>query len=120
MKLFSGKTTKETKVTIDGRDFVGRSITITDDGKVVVDGKVVEGTLVGPVSVTIHGDVERVESVSGQVSIEGSAGNVQTTSGDVEVNHSVLGSVKTVSGDVKANTIGGSVNTVSGDVVGRH
>lgn len=120
MRIFQSHNGKgKNRVVIDGRDFIGRSIGINDDGTVYIDGERVDGTLVGPISVTIYGSIERVESVSGDVAVEGSAGSVQTTSGDVLVKQSIHGSVKTVSGDVRADAIGGSINTVSGDIIGR-
>lgn len=45
-------------ISIDGRDFVGRSITINGD-KVVIDGVEQAGSLTGPVSITLHGDADR-------------------------------------------------------------
>lgn len=87
-----------TQVTIDGRTFTGRSVSIVN-GKVIVDGKEQDGQLVGPVSVTVNGDVEVLDNPTGTVSVTGS-----------------VGAVKTMSGDVTCGTIGGSVSTMSGDI----
>lgn len=86
--IFGGKV--KGSVTIDGRSFSGRSISIDGD-VVVVDGVVQQGSLVGP---------------------------VKTMSGDVRCND-VHGDVGTMSGDVTCNTITGNVKTMSGDISSR-
>jgi DUF4097 and DUF4098 domain-containing protein YvlB len=103
-------------VTIDGRTFTGRSISINGD-KVVIDGVEQAGTLVGPISVTVNGNAESVETGSGKVEITGTAGRVKTMSGDVRCGD-VHGDVGTMSGDVTCSTISGSVKTMSGDIIG--
>lgn len=103
-----------TQVTIDGRTFTGRSVSIIN-GKVIVDGKEQDGQLVGPVSVTVNGDVEVLDNPTGTVSVTGSVGAVKTMSGDVHCKD-VSGSVSTMSGDVTCGTIGGSASTMSGDI----
>lgn len=103
-------------VTIDGRSFSGRSISIDGD-LVIVDGVVQEGSLVGPVSIAVVGEIERLETTSGKVEVNGSCGQVKTMSGDVRCND-VHGDVGTMSGDVTCNTIAGNVKTMSGDIIG--
>jgi len=106
------------RVTIDGRDFEGRNITINGD-KVVVDGEVQDGSLVGPVYVTVQGDAESVETTSGNVRVDGSCREVKSSSGDI-ICHDVAGDVRTMSGDVEVSgSIGGSASTMSGDVIQR-
>ncbi|MDD1966128.1 hypothetical protein NPS29_12435 [Pseudomonas putida] len=104
-------------VTIDGRTFTGRSISINGD-KVVVDGVEQSGTLVGPISVTVNGNAESVETGSGKVEVSGYAGRVKTMSGDVKCGD-VRGDVGTMSGDVTCGTVAGNVKTMSGDIIGR-
>lgn len=101
-------------VTIDGKTFSGRSVSIVGN-KVVVDGVEQPGELVGPVSVTVNGNAESVESGSGRIEVAGSAGRVKTMSGDVHCGD-VTGDVGTMSGDVTCGSIGGSVKTMSGDI----
>lgn len=103
-------------VTIDGRTFTGRSISITGD-KVVVDGVEQDGSLVGPVSVTVNGNAESVETGSGSVTVTGGAGRIKTMSGDVHCG-AVAGDVGTMSGDVTCGPITGNVKTMSGDIIG--
>lgn len=105
------------RITIDGRDFVGRNITINDD-RVIVDGVEQEGYLVGPVSIAITGDVERLETTSGDVEVSGTCGSVSTMSGDV-ICRDVTGNVSTMSGDVTSGKIAGKVSSMSGDVSSR-
>lgn len=113
MKINLGR---QGSVTIDGRDFVGRNITINGN-RVTVDGVVQDGTLTGPISVTVHGDVSHLEA-SGDVTVNGHCEQVQTVSGDVHC-ADVRGSIKTVSGDVTCGKVAGSVNALSGDINGR-
>lgn len=103
-------------VTIDGRTFTGRSISINGD-KVVIGGAEQSGSLVGPISVTVNGNDESVETGSGKVEITGAAGRVKTMSGDVRCGD-VRGDVGTMSGDVTCGAITGSVKTMSGDIIG--
>ncbi|BBI61734.1 hypothetical protein [Vreelandella sulfidaeris] len=120
MKIFQMHSGKgKSRIIIDGRDFVGSSVSIDARGKVVVDGVSQSDTLIGDIQITVNGDVERLDTASGDVEVTGNVGQVTTVSGDVEVSENVLGNVKTVSGDVDCNAIGGSVSTVSGDVSGR-
>jgi uncharacterized protein YjbJ (UPF0337 family) len=109
--------TSNSRITIDGRDFVGRSVQINGN-KVIIDGVEQTGSLVGPVSVTIHGNVEKIETGSGDVITTGGAGSISTESGDIRCGN-VNGDVKTTSGDVTCDKIAGNVKTVSGDIIGR-
>lgn len=104
---------KNGKVTIDGREFSGRSISISGD-RVIVDGVQVEGSLSGPISVTVNGDVESLQCIE-SARVTGSCGSVKTVSGDVYC-AAVGGNVQTVSGDVTCGPVSGGVKTVSGDV----
>lgn len=117
-KLFSALLKAGASINIDGRDIVGgRSVVINGD-RVFVDGVEQQGSLVGPVSITITGDVDRLETASGDVEVGGSCVSISTMSGDV-VCGAVSGSVSTMSGDVSCTAIGGSVSSMSGDVKGR-
>lgn len=102
-------------VTIDGRKFTGNNVTIDGNGKVIIDGKVQDGELVGEIHVSVNGDVETVENTNGSVTCN-SAGRVQTTNGRVQVKGDVTGDIKTTNGDVTANQVHGKVSTVNGDI----
>lgn len=101
-------------VTIDGRTFTGSSISIQGD-RVIVDGVEQEGSLTGPITVTVNGNADSVETASGKVFVSGSAGRVKTMSGDVECG-AVTGDVGTMSGDVTCGPVAGGVKTMSGDI----
>lgn len=108
--------TSNSTVTIDGRTFNGRNVTIQGD-KVIVDGEEQTGSLIGPVTVVVNGNADSVETTSGTVRITGSAGRVKTMSGDVHCGD-VQGDVGTMSGDVTCAAIAGNAKTMSGDIVG--
>lgn len=104
---------KNGRIVVDGREFRGNSVTITN-GKVTVDGVAQDGELVGDINITVHGDVERLENSAGTVKAN-NVGSIATQSGDVNCG-AVNGSVQTMSGDVDCGNIGGSVSTMSGDI----
>ena len=102
-------------VTINGTTYHGNTVTIKD-GKVIVDGKEVE-CKEKEIHISVTGDVDTIETASGDVEVSGDANIVSSTSGDVVVKGSVNGDVETVSGDVDVcGDIHGKVTTVSGDV----
>ena len=104
-----------TTVTINGHTYHGNSITIKD-GKVIVDGKEVE-CKEKEIHISVTGDVDTIETASGDVEVSGDANIVNSTSGDIVVKGSVNGDVETVSGDVDVcGDIHGKVTTVSGDI----
>lgn len=108
--------TSGSSVTIDGRTFSGKSISIVGD-KVVVDGVEQDGTLVGPISVVVNGSADSVETTSGKVEVTGSVGRIKTMSGSVRC-ADVSGDVGTMSGSVTCGAIAGNASTMSGDIVG--
>lgn len=114
MKIFGIDLSGSGSVTIDGKTFTGRSVTIVGD-QVIVDGVAQAGTLVGPVNVTVNGDAENVTTTSGNIVVNGGCYRVKSTSGDIEC-RDVAGDVETTSGDVKCGTVSGSVNTISGNI----
>ena len=109
----------------------GKSYTISGkslerrDGVWYRDGKPVSDSDTGGayddldvVTLEIHGNVEQLSTVSGDVSVSGSVGNISTASGNIRC-QTVRGSVSTASGDVHCGSIGGSVSTMSGDIYER-
>lgn len=69
------------------------------------------------IKITIEGNVSgKVETGSGDVTVQGNAGSVKTMSGDARIAGDVNGDVSTMSGDVLAKAIGGNVKTMSGDI----
>lgn len=101
-------------VTINGKTYSGRSISINGDN-VVVDGVRQTGNLTGPINVVVNGNAESVETASGKVQIMGSAGKIKTMSGDVRSSN-VLGDVSTMSGDISCKGVAGNSHSMSGDI----
>lgn len=103
------------RCTINGVSYTGNNIYI-DNGIVIIDGKQQKGMPIsGPITVNIIGDVETIDTASGDVNVDGLVGELTTTSGDVECG-GVQGNVKTTSGDIKCGDIAGNVQTTSGNV----
>lgn len=88
------------------------------DGKVLINGKPFElyNEADCPIiKIEITGNVESIETESGDVTIQGDASNIHTMSGDVRCN-AVSGNVNTMSGDVTCDNIKGHCSTMSGDI----
>lgn len=104
-------------VVINGVTITGGRQIVIRNGRVIVDGKDVTPTDVKEISISVHGNVDRLEAdVCQKISVTGDVGNIATQSGDVEVSGQVKGSVQTMSGDVDCGSIGGSVSTMSGEI----
>lgn len=110
---FSFKSNKG-KITINEQDYVGGNMYINGD-KVIIDGEVVMESLVGDINITVHGDVNRLETGSGNATVYGNVETASTMSGDLfcEV---VNGNAKTMSGDINSKVIHGKAKTMSGDI----
>jgi DUF4097 and DUF4098 domain-containing protein YvlB len=106
------------RVNIDGRDFTGGRNVVIKDNEVWIDGVKQHGTLTGPVSVTVHGDVLSIDGPATSVEVAGTCGTVKTMSGDVRCGD-VTGDVGTMSGDITCGNVRGNVKTISGDIIGR-
>ncbi len=107
------KIKSNSRVTIDGKTFTGRSVSIVN-GKVTVDGQVQAGELIDEVNIVVHGDVQSLENSVGTVTAQ-NVNSIQTQAGDVKC-ADVAGSVSTVSGNVVCGRIGGSTSIMSGDI----
>ena len=114
------------KINRGGKSYIisGKSLE-RRDGVWYRDGKPVSDSDTGGayddldvVTLEIHGNVEKLSTVSGDVSVSGDVGNISTASGDIRC-QTVRGSVSTASGDVHCGSTGGSVSTMSGDIYER-
>ena len=105
---------KSGSVTINGKSYAGKNI-IINNGKVIVDGVEQSEVLEHRITVNVVGEVDTLETTSGDVNVSGNVGSLQTTSGDIEC-QDVSGNVQTVSGDVDCGRVNGNVKTVSGDI----
>lgn len=112
--------------TVSGRiTYNGRTINIPQssrmelvDGQILIDGKPFEQYDKADcpiIKIEITGNVESIETESGDVTIQGDASNIHTMSGDVRCN-AVSGNVNTMSGDVTCDNIKGHCSTMSGDI----
>lgn len=105
---------KSSTITINGKVYSGSSVSISN-GDIYIDGNNQLNISSEPVvNIEIHGDVEELETQSGDVRCR-NIGELVTTSGDVSCSD-VAGSIRTVSGDVNCANVGGNIKTVSGDV----
>lgn len=103
-------------VTINGVDYVGGSVVISN-GDVTIDGKIVSDiTNTKIINITIEGSTGDIDLKSGTVIVKGDCGDISTQSGDVDISNDCKGDVSTMSGDVEAYSILGKVKTMSGDI----
>lgn len=102
-------------VTINNKTYEGRCVSITN-GVVSIDG-VKQDEELGSASIiiTVNGDVEKIETTSGEVHVNGSTQNVKTMSGNV-VCGDIQGDVKTHSGNVVCKNVEGGIKTHSGNI----
>lgn len=107
-------------VVINGKTYQtngGSSLSIDGNGNVIINGKTVDVIEDKKIEVFVIGDVESIQTTSGNITVDGSVSkNVKTVSGDVLVFGEIRGDVQTVSGGVKSEKILGNVKTVSGDI----
>jgi len=108
-----------TNIIINGNhingDLVGRQL-IINNGKVFVDGKQIE-TNEKIINIKIEGDIDKLScDVVERITVNGNVNNLQTSSGDVDITGNVTNGVSTSSGDVECGNITGNVKTSSGDV----
>jgi len=92
------------RIQIDGRDFVGQSISIIN-GRVKIDGQPVDGQVSGVVSIKIEGTLHHLET-DAAVTAGAITGNV-TAGGSVRCEH-VGGSVQ-AGGSVEAGNVSGGI-----------
>lgn len=112
MKLFFARLFGVGSVTINGQKYSGRNVEL----RVFVDGQeagVISNT--PRIEIRVEGNVETLQSASGDVTVHGSAASIRTASGDITC-QDVKGSVSTASGDVRCGAVQGDVSTVTGDV----
>lgn len=102
-------------VTVNGRRYSGKSITM-QDGRLTVDGVVQDESYEGDISVIVEGNVNSIETEGGDITIKGDCGSARTMSGDVNC-QTVVGVAKTMSGDIICSgDISGNASTMSGDI----
>ncbi len=114
------------KITRNGKSKVLRGGTIIKkkDGQWYVDGKAVDWNEIGGkyeeenvVSIEITGEVQNLCTTMADVVVHGDVQNVNTGSGDVQCESAV--NIRTGSGDVHCGDVAGMVSTGSGDIYRR-
>ena len=66
------------------------------------------------IKIEIQGDAQRIETVSGDVTVHGNVNTIKTSSGDVQCQDAV--NINTMNGDVTCKGRPHMVNTMSGDI----
>lgn len=108
-KIFniSGHGDNKSSVTINGKTYVGNNITVNSNGQVIIDGKEAGQCDDRQIHIEVVGDVERVETSSGNVTVTGNCGKVKASSGNIKIGGNVSGDVDATSGSI---SVGGSVS----------
>ncbi len=84
-------------IVINDSNFSGQSLNIFNQ-KVFVDGK--EVAVSPPIQITINGNVEKVNTMSGSVKVSGDVNRVDTMSGSIHVQGNATGKLQTMSGSI--------------------
>lgn len=102
-------------ITINGVSYTGNNISINGNS-IRIDGKDVAKKDVLQVSIVVHGNVDNLHIDScKEIVVKGQVNNLESVSGDVTC-YNVNGNVRTISGDVSCRSIAGNVMTTSGDI----
>lgn len=101
-------------VTINGRSFSGRNVSIVNN-QVIVDGVAQKMDLPPVINVVVNGDCSDIDNHAGDITIKGSAASVKTGSGNIQCGN-VNGNVKAGSGNIRCSNISGSATTGSGNI----
>lgn len=110
---------KMSKININNSSYEGKNISIINN-KVYIDGKLVDiKDNIKEINIIVEGDLNTLESGSGNVIVKGNAESVSTGSGNVRVDGLIKGDVKTGSGNVNCSNVNGNVKTGSGDIITR-
>lgn len=109
------------RCTINGKVYNNISGVVTiENGRMLVNGKPIEDwsdSDCKTINITIEGNLESLDVTScNSITVNGDIKKVKTGSGDVTVRGSVGGDVQTGSGDVECGNVDGDVSTGSGNV----
>lgn len=115
---------KDYKQRVVNKSFSNVRNMVVNNGKVTIDGMLMEDWYgrdeIAIINVTINGNVERLKMDSCEtITVHGDVGDIETMSGKVAVSGVVKGDVETMSGSVVASKIYGDVSTMSGDITER-
>lgn len=109
------------RCTINGKVYNNINGVVTiENGRMLVNGKPIEDwsdSDCKTINITIEGNLESLDVTScNSITVNGDVKKVKTGSGDVTVRGSVGGDVQTGSGDVECGNVDGDVSTGSGNV----
>lgn len=113
---------KPSTITINGIQYSGKSVELTQNGDkmvIKVDGQEFNDELLKEIKISIDSDsdIGKIESYTDlSVDCKNIYGDVSTMSGEVKCSGNIDGDVSTMSGDVDAHYIRGDVSTMSGDI----
>jgi hypothetical protein len=101
-------------ISINNNSYHGRNISVINN-KVYIDGKDVTPDS-KEINISVVGNVGELKVDNcNKITITGDVESIETQSGDVKCG-SVSKSVKTMSGDVECGNVGGDIKTMSGDI----
>lgn len=103
-----GKNNSFSRVVINGKsiDCVGSNITV-QNGKVIVDGKVIQSNIGYDIKVVVYGDVNKLDC-AGSVEVHGNCGSIDC-SGSCKVDGNVDGNID-ASGSVTCGNVAGDID----------
>lgn len=97
------------KVTINGKTYTG-SVCIGDNNVIYSNGKEVGSIQNRNISISIVGDVEKIET-QGSIDIKGNVGEIKTQ-GSIDVSGDVKGNIKTMGPVNVGGNVAGYINTM--------
>ena len=107
---------KNGHITINGNKFTGNNVSINNN-TLVIDGVIQDFELGKEVNITVHGDVDTINSNSGTIKAN-NVGKIKTKSGNITC-QAVSGSVKSMSGNIDCGSVAGNIKTLSGNITHR-
>lgn len=113
---FSCDNNNGTTVTINGNVYSGRTVSITGDNNIIVDGKVMSNVDSKQINIEVHGDVLKIDTI-GSVNVSGNTGTINTT-GSVRAGGDVHGSINTTGSVSVDGKVDGSISTMGRVTVG--
>lgn len=105
-------------INIDGKSYIGNNIVIKNN-EVWIDGVKQDTSNQKEINIVVNGNIESLDVLScvNKISIIGDVAKVKTSTGDVSIEGNVSGDVSTSTGDVKVDGhIYGNVKTTTGDI----
>lgn len=102
-------------IVVNGHTVSGRNVIIVN-GKVTVDGKVVDMPDAKEIKIVVEGDLGSLQVDAGDVSVQGNCGEVNMAQGSVTVAGDVKGEVQVDQGRVECNDVYADVSVDMGNI----